>query len=215
MVNTAFLKTDVDLRHLDAFLLSDRVANDALGLSNLDGFLTGIAVGPELILPCEWLPIIWGSEEPDFECINEALNIFGTIVSRYIEIIAHLDTDPDHFDPVFWEGPEGEITAEDGAAGFLSAVRLRTTAWEPLALHPESRALLIPLLILGTEAEDRPPLDSPPLLEQKVKGCAENDLDVIRECVLGIRAFWSGHRAERSGKAQQNQPGPDSQQQRR
>ena len=48
MVNTASPKTDVDLRHLDAFLLSDRVANDALGLSNLDGFLTGIAVGPEL-----------------------------------------------------------------------------------------------------------------------------------------------------------------------
>jgi uncharacterized protein len=211
MVNTTSPKTDVDLRHLDAFLLSDRVADDAFDLSNLDGFLTGIAVGPELILPYQWLPIIWGSEEPDFECINQAMNIFGAVFSRYIEIIAHLDADPDHFDPVFWEGPEGEITAEDWAAGFLSAVRLRTTAWEPLARDPESRALLVPLLILGTEAEDRPPLDSWPLSAQKAKGRTENDPDVIRECVLGIRAFWSVHRAERSEKVRQNRRGPGPQ----
>ena len=30
--------------------------DDSMGLSDLDGFLTGIAVGPELILPSEWLP---------------------------------------------------------------------------------------------------------------------------------------------------------------
>ena len=112
---------------------------------------------------------------------------------------------------MFWEGPDGEITAEDWAAGFLSAVSLRTTAWAPLTLNPKSRALLIPLLILGTEAEDRPPLNSRLLSEQKVNGRAEDDPDVIRECVLGIRAFWSAHRAERSAKAQNNRRGPDPQ----
>ena len=69
-------------------------------------------------------------------------------------------------------------------------------------MHPESRALLIPLLILGTEAEDRPPLNSRPPSEQKEKECTEIHPDVIRECVLGIRAFWSVHRAERPRKAQ-------------
>ncbi len=29
-----------------------------MGLPNLDGFLAGIAVGPELILPCEWLAVV-------------------------------------------------------------------------------------------------------------------------------------------------------------
>ena len=38
-----------------------------MGLSDLDGFLTGIAIGPELILPSEWLPVIWGGDSPKFK----------------------------------------------------------------------------------------------------------------------------------------------------
>ena len=41
--------------------------DDSMGLSDLDGFLTGIAVGRELILPSEWLSVIWGGDEPVFD----------------------------------------------------------------------------------------------------------------------------------------------------
>src|SRR5208283_5470485 len=126
MVNTGSPTIEVDLEPLDAFLLSERAPDNCMGLSDLDGFLTGIVVGPEFILPSEWLPIIWGGDEPEFATIEEAMSILGTIMSRYIEINARLDADPDGFDPVFWEGPEGEIIVEDWAAGFLDAMRLRT-----------------------------------------------------------------------------------------
>jgi hypothetical protein len=36
----------VDLEALDRFLMSDRSPPDGMMLSDLDGFLTGIAVGP-------------------------------------------------------------------------------------------------------------------------------------------------------------------------
>jgi uncharacterized protein len=52
----------VDLDGLDQFLLSDAPREDCMGLSDLDRFLTGILVGPELITPSEWLPRIWGGE---------------------------------------------------------------------------------------------------------------------------------------------------------
>lgn len=48
----------VDLDALDAFLMSDRAPADSMGLSDLDGFLTGAVAGPELILPSEWMPVI-------------------------------------------------------------------------------------------------------------------------------------------------------------
>ena len=35
-------------------------------LSDLDGFLTGIALRPELVMPSEWLPIIFGGDVPEF-----------------------------------------------------------------------------------------------------------------------------------------------------
>jgi Uncharacterised protein family (UPF0149) len=41
----------VDLEALDCFLMSDRSPPDSMMLSDLDGFLTGIAVGPELVMP--------------------------------------------------------------------------------------------------------------------------------------------------------------------
>ncbi len=37
---------EVNLEFLEDFLLSDRVSEDAMTLSELDGFLAGIAVGP-------------------------------------------------------------------------------------------------------------------------------------------------------------------------
>ncbi len=69
----------IDLDALDAFLMSDRAPEDSMGLSDLDGFLTGVVVGPELIMPSEWTRVIWDGEGPDFESMEEALAIHGTI----------------------------------------------------------------------------------------------------------------------------------------
>ena len=60
-------KITSDLEELARYLDSDQSPDDCMGLSDLDGFLTGIVVGPELIMPSEWLPVIWGDEEPEFE----------------------------------------------------------------------------------------------------------------------------------------------------
>ena len=121
----------VDLDALDAFLLSERAPEDGMGLSDLDGFLAGIVVGPELILPSEWLPVVWGGAEPAFEGAEEARSVLGTIMGRYNEIVRALDAAPGDLDPVFWEGPDGRPILTDWAAGFLDAVALRPSAWAP------------------------------------------------------------------------------------
>jgi uncharacterized protein len=82
-----------------------------MGLSEIDGFLAGIVVGPELILPSEWLPVIWGGNEPQFQTESEIRTVVGTIMGRYNEIVVCCNGDPDEFDPIFWEWPEGEVIA--------------------------------------------------------------------------------------------------------
>ena len=64
------LSGPIDLDALDDYLMSDHAPDNGMGLSDLDGFLTGIVVGPELILPSEWLPVIWGGDEPEFRNRN-------------------------------------------------------------------------------------------------------------------------------------------------
>src|SRR5271168_5100765 len=96
-----------DLDALDQYLMSDHAPEESMSLSDLDGFLTGVVVGPELIMPSEWLPVIWGGAEPKFETEDEMRIILGTIMGRYSEIVACFTSgDPDEFDPIFWEGPE-------------------------------------------------------------------------------------------------------------
>ena len=45
------LSGPIDLEALDDYLMSDHAPDHSMGLSDLDGFLTGIVVGPELIPP--------------------------------------------------------------------------------------------------------------------------------------------------------------------
>jgi uncharacterized protein len=122
------LSGSIDLDALDDYLMSDHAPDDGMGLSDLDGFLAGIVVGAELIMPSEWLPVIWGDGEPEFQTEAEMRTVLGTIMGRYNEIIACLDSDPEGFEPIFLERAEDEVVATDWAGGFLDAVALRPKA---------------------------------------------------------------------------------------
>ena len=45
--------TAADLDVLDAYFTSDRAPENSTGLSDLDGFLTAVVIGPELIMPSD------------------------------------------------------------------------------------------------------------------------------------------------------------------
>jgi hypothetical protein len=78
---------------LETFLMSDRSSPDSMTLSALDGFLTGIAIGPELIRLSEWLPLIWGDAAPGFADLDEANAILGSLMARYNEILRDIADD--------------------------------------------------------------------------------------------------------------------------
>jgi uncharacterized protein len=75
--------------------------------------------------------------------------VLGTIMGRYNEIAACFNTDPDDFDPIFLEGPEGVVIASDWAGEFLDAVTLRPMAWKPLLDHDRAGILMAPLFLLN------------------------------------------------------------------
>src|SRR3954452_17254859 len=77
MSETLFPAGPVDLEALDQFLMSDASPEDCMQLSDLDGFLTGIAIGPELVMPSEWLPAIWGGDEPACPSSDDSRQLSG------------------------------------------------------------------------------------------------------------------------------------------
>jgi len=176
----------IDLEALDSYLHSDLSPAGCMMLSGLDGLLTGIVIGPELVPPSEWLPAIWGGDEPEFESAEHMQTIMGTIMGRYNEIVAAMRVDPRTFEPIFGEGPDGTVIVTDWAAGALDAVALRRKAWEPLFNHRRAKMLIEPLLILGdneTFADKR--TTSP--LERLFYASKPK---VIPTCINGIYNFW-------------------------
>ena len=84
---------DINLNELEDLLIS--IDEGALTIPELHGFLSAIIVGPEVVKPHIWLPIVFGLEEemPGFSSIEEANNVCGAVIDFYNQIIRDMDTD--------------------------------------------------------------------------------------------------------------------------
>jgi len=199
---------EADIEALDEFLMSDQSPSDCMMLCDLDGFLTGIAIGPELIMPSEWLPLIWGGEEPTFDDAAQAQAIIGTIMGRYNEILGQVADGA--VAPIIMETPGGDVIAADWAEGFMQAVALRAAAWKPLLKSEKDMALMLPILALCCDEDGEPLLDLPQDVEDRLFAEAG---DLIPECVLAIADYWAATRTTpihqpSAPKAGRNDPCP-------
>lgn len=183
------------LEALDEYLSSDASPDECMQLSDLDGFLTGIVVGPELIKPSEWLPVIWSGDPPEFENDETAELILGTIMGRYNEIVHSLAADPPEFDPILWQTNDGFVIAGDWAEGFMDAISLRPIEWGDMLDDEETGLPLFPIIALAGKVETGSVPDG--------EADGQNQLlteaaDLIPSCVIAIDAFWKARRESAS-----------------
>ncbi len=72
-----------EIGELDAFLMSEATSDECMDIGTLDGFLTALVVGPGLVAPSVWLPLVWGgTNEPVFESPEQAERIIGLLLRR-------------------------------------------------------------------------------------------------------------------------------------
>ena len=79
------------------------VLDNGMDLSDLDGFLTGLVIGPELIMPDESMPVIWGEEETEFKSEAQIDAAFRMIVGRDNDIASGFNFDSERFEPILWK----------------------------------------------------------------------------------------------------------------
>jgi len=185
-----------DLAVLDAFLSSDEAPQDCMELSELDGFLAGIVAGPETIMPSEWLPMVWGGEEPAFADMDQANLILGAIMSRYNEAIRLLDAIPSEYRPILVETEDGSVDASDWAVGFLAAVTLRQEAWMPLVIDPEAGMLMGPIMLVASTSQTANlPLDEDERLPaEEMEKLLSDPVPLLSITAAGIRRFFTENR---------------------
>jgi uncharacterized protein len=81
--------SDTDLEHLDTLLETFAVPRDGMSLEMLDGFLSALVVGPELVMPNEYLPLVWNGE-PEWASISEAEQAMRLVMGLWNDIVGRL-----------------------------------------------------------------------------------------------------------------------------
>jgi hypothetical protein len=82
--------TPEEQQWLGGLLASRQVPATTMSLEMLDGFFTALVIGPELVLPSQYLPVVWGSadgEGPVWDSI-EQVNYALQLMTRHWNAIA-------------------------------------------------------------------------------------------------------------------------------
>lgn len=114
-------------QRLDAMLTE--LGDDGMMLSELDGYLCGIAASPKVIAPEQFLPLVWGGEGFDVPGVDQA-ELVAAIMARHDQIIAELAEA--RYEPLYELDDEDGVLWEVWIAGFETAISLDPPAWEKL-----------------------------------------------------------------------------------
>jgi len=200
------------LQRLDDFLSDHRLADDVMLLSELDRFLAGVAVCPELILPSEWTPAIWGESGPVFDNEQQATEVLGLIMEQYNDVIRQLDRGA--LCPLYDVDPSGEVFWEIWIEGFRTAMQMRPQAWIDLA-HDDDADIQRALFVLGRLGElatlstqEREPIEIDETLEDGAPDLIPTHVEILHRA---RKAKDSAHAPARSGlgsKIGRNDPCP-------
>ena len=132
--------TDAELDRLHDLLNAIPAERDGMTIAELDGYVAVLIVCPEMVLPSEWLPEVWGGEH-EFADIDEAEATIAAVMGHYNRITRELAEHPEDYAPVLEIDPNGGDTLwEPWIDGFERAMRLRPDAWEEIALSDDKEA---------------------------------------------------------------------------
>src|SRR6218665_91122 len=101
---------EAELDELDELLLSlgeqleeqnGMDVDSILCVSELDGFFTALISGPDIGLPSEWLPALWGGDSPIYADEQHAQRTLNLLMRYMNSVASTLHSDPENFEPVF------------------------------------------------------------------------------------------------------------------
>jgi len=195
--------TSQEYEELEDFLLHESELKHPMNLDALDGFMTALIIGPDTILPSEWMPHVWSSsgnsESPVFDSDKQAERIIGLIM-RMMNALAHqFEENPADYAPLpnlttFDNDEAQRNAARSWCLGFIEGVNVRPASWQPLLRDEKGSKTIFAISAASGLLRDKLGLD-----EEK-----EYELwKLIPEAVLEIKSFWMPARNQAAESAKQ------------
>ena len=185
-----------ELNELDEFLADVSIAETAMDVSTLEGFMTAIVIGPRAVHLPEWLPWVWdmqeGQAEAKFEDKEQVNRIMSLLVRHYNTVVHAFLDDPASFEPVF--NLRNQWGAAEWCEGFILGFQFGDEAWNLLA--DGEPTWFTPFLRLGTDDG---------LEMTKKRGDAVRWMNEVSRSLAKIHAYWKARRASQTGGVEQHQ----------
>jgi uncharacterized protein len=197
---------DAELDELEAFLMSDQVSEDCMGLEMLDGFLTACVSAPNSMTPSQWLPVIWGTppdpsrvgsgiQDVAFSSAQQAQRILELILRHWSSLSNLLREMPTLYKPLLYtpennedgNPPEGvPYEAHEWCLGYMTGVLLDQEQWQPLNEDAEASDWLFPIEALAFG-------DQEPEYAEWIDDAERRDtlVDELPIAVVLIYRFWN------------------------
>ena len=179
--------SDEELTKLDALLMSIPMEAEGMLLSEFDGFCAGLVVSPDMIMPGEWLPCVWGDSTEYFETLEDVRSLTDLIMRHYNDVASSLKPPLIEYGPIFDEDRRtGEILWESWVCGFERAMRLRPDSWERIVESDDEEitASVNMMLALYNIAEGRSDLP-----KSSINMLTEEAPELIPNLVLTINGW--------------------------
>jgi len=156
--------TDAELDRLGEFLKSCK-GGRAMNVEALDGFFAALIAGPEIVMPSEYYPEVFGgemSETCEFGSLNEANEILG-LMMRHWNAIAGTLFKGEVYVPLLLEDEDGIAHGNDWARGFMRGMGMRHDGWAELVNDEEHGGCLVPVMMFFHERDEDPEMRPDPI----------------------------------------------------
>ena len=194
---------------LAGFLVSPQVPDSTMSFEMLDGFFTALVIGPELVAPSEYFPVIWRADNgsgPDWDSPEQAQHVFNLLTKHWNAIAARRLASAEHCPMIDNFGIA--MQGEEWADGFVAGIEMRKDAWGPIFDDRRADQVVMPILALCSHT----PKEVQCQLTAEMR---EGILEQLPATVQIIAAYWRAPnlgfpRREplRSTKVGRNEPCP-------
>lgn len=197
------------------FLTSPAAPKGAMSPMELDGYLTGIVVSPDLLLPSRWLDRIWGESEPTFDGLDQMQTVIAAVMDHYNAIIAALDAGFKQIEaqktadyrPLYLaaSGKPNHDVVRTWVRGFGKAMALAPERWSSFAEDERLQRLLTPFIgFMDVADPDFEPADNIDELLDDAATAIPRATIILRK----IAQFSTAPAAGRRSKIGRNDPCP-------
>ena len=197
------------------FLTSPAAPKGAMSPMEFDGYLTGIVVSPDLLLPSQWLDGIWGQDKPALDSLDQTQTVIAAVMDHYNAIIAALDAgfnqieakQPVDYRPLFLatsDKPSHDVV-RTWVRGFGKAMALAPERWSSLADDERLQPLLTPFIgFMEVRDPDFEPADNIDELLDEAATAIPRATIILRK----IAQFRTRPTTRRHSKIGRNEPCP-------